>query len=282
MTNFEKGVKVFAITLAVVIIASIATTLLGVLDFTGRIIGGRDENDNHIKEEYYPENDEDNDFTDEEELTKRVTKLEIDLKATSLKIYEGDKFKVEKYDTEDKVYFKNEDGTLKIKEKEYHFLDSNRGTIVIYIPKDHFVRKLDIEMGAGKAVIEGIDIAKLDFEQGAGSLTIDSCSFDETEIEGGAGKIVIEDSRLRNLDLESGVGSVNIQAHILGSSKIKSGIGSLRVKLLGNKDDYSISAKKGIGSLQIDGTSDLSTYGSGSNYLKVDGGTGSIRIDFEE
>lgn len=56
------------------------------------------------------------------------------------------------------------------------------------------------------------------------------------------------------------------------------------ITLKGDKENYKIVGEKGIGSLKIDGKSQSgsnSTYGSGNNVIKVDGGVGSINIDFE-
>ncbi len=282
MTTFEKGVKAFAITLAVIIIVSIVSTLLGVLNFTGRIIDGT-HHDSYSKEEYYPETGKnDNSPSNGDYEKKRISKLEIDLKSTGLEMYEGEEFKVEKYDTDNRVYFENINGTLKIKETSHHFWSSTGGTVVIYVPRDSSLNKIDIEMGAGKATFKNLDVDVFELEQGAGSISIEDCTFNSSEIDGGAGRMTIKNSNLNNLELDSGVGSVEIEARMTGTNKIDAGVGSLKIRLLGNREDYSISAKKGIGSLRIDGEKDLNSFGTGPNYIKVEGGTGSIQIDFED
>lgn len=55
------------------------------------------------------------------------------------------------------------------------------------------------------------------------------------------------------------------------------------ITLNGDKENYKILGDKGIGSLKIDGISqgDNIAYGSGDSVIKVDGGVGSINIDFE-
>ena len=52
----------------------------------------------------------------------------------------------------------------------------------------------------------------------------------------------------------------------------------------GNKENYTIKANKGIGSIKIDGkeVSNDITYGNGENNIKIDGGIGEIKIDFKE
>ena len=50
------------------------------------------------------------------------------------------------------------------------------------------------------------------------------------------------------------------------------------------KDDYCIILDKGLGNATINGKnmSDDTTYGTGENKLDIDGGVGSIQIDFIE
>lgn len=271
MTNFEKGVKVFAVTLAVIIIVSIVSAFLGLIDFSSQFFDDFSHDRPHTNEEYP---------LGESEF-KDVSKIEVGLHSISLEVLEGKDFKIENYDTEDRVRFVNKNGILKIEEKDHNFWNYSNGSIKIYIPKDHSLSELDVEMGAGKAVFDTITLDSFDFEQGAGSLMIENCDFKRIDLDGGAGKMTIKNSNLRNLELESDVGSVDIEAYLEGYSDIDSGIGSVKIRLLGSKEDYSITAKKGIGSITIDGERNINNYGNGSNRIKIEGGTGSIHIDFE-
>lgn len=71
---------------------------------------------------------------------------------------------------------------------------------------------------------------------------------------------------------------------IKGNSKINAGIGSLELNVLGSKNDYVIKANKGIGNILIDGlnVSDNYTYGNGEDTLNIEGGIGSINVNFIE
>ena len=66
--------------------------------------------------------------------------------------------------------------------------------------------------------------------------------------------------------------------------KINAGIGNLELNIQDNKENYTIKADKGIGYIKRDGkeVADDVTYGDGENNIKIDGGIGSIKIDFEE
>ena len=66
--------------------------------------------------------------------------------------------------------------------------------------------------------------------------------------------------------------------------RINAGIGNLELNIQGNKENYTIKADKGIGSIKIDGKEmvDDVTYGDGENNIKIDGGIGSINVDFKD
>ncbi|MGN1327355.1 MAG: hypothetical protein ACI4VQ_04720, partial [Clostridia bacterium] len=106
----------------------------------------------------------------------------------------------------------------------------------------------------------------------------------DCKIESGAGKVSILSGNIKDLDLDMGVGEFNVTSAITGDSKINTGIGSLELNIQGSKEDYTIKADKGLGSIKIDGKelADDVTYGNGKNAIKIDGGIGSIKIDFGE
>ena len=81
-----------------------------------------------------------------------------------------------------------------------------------------------------------------------------------------------------------GVGKFEVTSAITGNSKINSGIGNLELNIQGNKENYTIKADKGIGSIKIDGKeiADDVIYGEGENIIKINGGIGSINVDFED
>lgn len=115
-----------------------------------------------------------------------------------------------------------------------------------------------------------------------GKLEIANCKFNETKIEAGAGETKIIETYLNDLRLDAGVGRIEIDGDITGNSKIACGIGETDIKLKQGEEQYKIIAEKGIGSLKIKGQEQGSetTFGSGKNEIKIDGGIGSIKIDF--
>lgn len=266
MTGEQKAVKIFALVLAGIICLSIFSAIMSGLSW---MISWTDDS-YRVGE------------TSTETInSKEIDRLKIDLGASNLEIYRGPEFKIEKENVRGKVTINTVGSTLKIEEKSHTFWNNRvGGTIVVYISSDVELSMLDIDMGAGTVTMEDIEADEFDFDQGAGTLYMDKCKFDKTNIDGGVGKTTIKNSTLRNLDLDSGVGSIDIEAKILGNSSIEGGVGSIRLEILGSKEDYTLTTEKGIGSITVDGEKSEGQRGNRANSLRVDGGVGSIQIDF--
>lgn len=274
MTSFQKGIKIFALTLGILITVSICTSLLGLVGLFSSF------DDYDIYHDHYKG---DNNYNNTETLDdfRNITSLDIDLSSTQLEIYEADEFKIEKHGVKEEIRVSNHNGKVTILERNKTFWKFHSGgTIVVFVPKK--MDNIDIKVDAGKITLEGIEAEYFDLDQGAGKAQIVRCNFENTDIDGGAGKIEIKDSTVNNLDLDSGVGSVDIKARILGNSEIDADVGSLRLTLLGNKEEYMIRAKKGLGSIRIEGENGEGTYGHGENIINIEGGIGSISVDFRD
>ena len=81
-----------------------------------------------------------------------------------------------------------------------------------------------------------------------------------------------------------GVGELNLKSRIEGKSELDYGIGETELTLLGSREEYKIEIDKGIGEARLDGESmrDDSVYGSGENFIEIDGGIGEINIEFSK
>ena len=82
------------------------------------------------------------------------------------------------------------------------------------------------------------------------------------------GKTEIKSCEINNLKANLGVGTFDLNGKLTGTSKVDSGVGAININLIDNLD-----GKK----LEID-----RIYGTGENYLSVDGGIGEIKIDSKE
>lgn len=274
MSEGQKVIKyiaiAFAIFLTVNIIGGIITAFACIARVTGIVsISNNTQNMVDFSESY-----------------TQVEQIQIECKLSNLSIKQGTEFKIEATTVEDKFECENKDGTLKIREKEFRFFRNNvsDSSITVYIPENSKLTNVKIETGAGKVTIEKLSADKLRLDLGAGSVKISDINVEkEAKINGGVGKVKIENSILNNLELDCGVGEFEMTAKLIGNTDIDCGVGRLEVNLIGNEDDYKISAKKGLGSFTIKSKEiqNDTIYGNGENYIKIEAGVGSTAVKYK-
>lgn len=273
MTVFQKVIKylaiAFAIFLTVSIIGGIFTCISGIsFIFSG--FSGIDKEAVGEMQEYPIDGD--------------ISSLSIDLSGAELIIETSDKFSVET--NHNYISVSNDDGELCINETKKLFSYFPKGiTVILYIPEDFVFESAEVETGAGKVEIDSLSADVLKLSLGAGEVKINNLEANSrADIDGGVGALIIDGGRLCNLDLDMGVGALKLKSHIEGESKLDYGVGETELTLLGSLDDYKIELDKGIGEAKLDGESmrDDSVYGSGENFIEIDGGIGEINIEFSE
>lgn len=274
MSEGQKVIKyiaiAFAIFLTVNIIGGIITAFACMVGVTGIVsISSNTENMIDFSESY-----------------TEVEQIQIECKFSNLSIKQGTEFKIEATTIEDKFECENKDGILKIREKEFRLFRNNisDSNITVYIPENSKLTNVKIEAGAGKVTIEKLSTDKLNLDLGAGSVKISDINVEkEAKINGGVGKVKIENSLLNNLELDCGVGEFEMTAKLIGNTDIDCGVGRLEINLIGNENDYKISAKKGLGSFSINSREiqNDTKYGNGNNYIKIDAGVGSTIVKYK-
>lgn len=280
MTTAQKVIKYLAIAFAIFLILNIISGILWAIFGVSFIFGLQNWENNEIREHSVITNYE---YSDIDTLNREIEALDIDIKFNSLIIKTGSEFKVE--GDSNHIKCRQDNKTIHIEETNHHwFQKNNSGEIIIYIPEDLEFDKVKISTGAGKIDIEKLETKRLSLEIGAGETQIRELDVkDKADIDGGAGKVTILSGIINDLDLDMGVGKIELNSKLTGSTDIEAGIGELDVNINAPKEDYKIKASKGIGSITIDkeGISDDTIYGNGENYIKIDGGIGSIKIKFE-
>lgn len=267
MNESQKIIKYCAIALAAAIILCIVTAMTYGISFISN---------------FFDDNEEEPAKLVTTKVEGNITKLNIELNATDLTIKEGTKFSV---DTNNKYVEINERGTeLIVSERNRTTYSSVNNDVVITIPAESKFENVSIETGAGKIDLETITTETLDLDLGAGKTTIGKLDVSSSaEISGGVGKFEINDGIIKDLELDLGVGKSEVKAKLLEEAKIETGVGDLRLALVGTAEDYKIYVEKGLGAIKIDGrnVSTETTHGNGNNKINVDGGVGTIKIDFE-
>ncbi len=214
-------------------------------------------------------------------VTQDITELEIDIDAFDFTLTTGESFSVKSNLKYISVDVKN--GCLEIKQTKHFNTTNGESVLEICIPNGFVFDKADISTSAANFDVDSLSVDKLHLDLGAGSVEIDELNVNsKVEIDGGAGKIVIKGGTINNIDLDMGVGTLDLTGELTGNGEIDCGVGETEITLIGSQDNYCIDVDKGVGNVTVDGhsMSDGAVYGTGGNRLSVDGGIGSIKVDF--
>ncbi len=270
MSELQRIIKYFAIAFAASLILGIISSIYYAGSFLNQFT--------------FSDDDEISTKTETSEVSPSTKTLDIDLGASQLYIKEGETFSVE---TNNKyVTIKQNGSRLAIKEKSHMFSKASRhNKVTIYIPVGMEFSDVSITTGAGVVDVSALTARDLDLELGAGEIVLNNLTVHhETSIESGAGEVTINKGNLHDLSLEAGVGECTLNTILTGEADITAGIGEVTVNLLDSRDNYTVYVEKGIGEITINGKKchNETTYGIGPTKLEVEGGIGSISINFKE
>lgn len=275
MTTAQKVIKYIALGFAAFLIVTIISAILSGGYALLRAFGLIHVDKNIVTEELKVISSE----------VKEISTLKIDLSCTNLDVKIGDNFKVETNNS--KITFTNDNGSVKIKEENRNWLNNNKeSNLMIYIPRDMIaIDETKIETGAGKINIEKLNTQSLYLELGAGDVYIKNLTVTkEAKIDGGLGRTELKSCEINNLKANLGMGDFVFNGKLTGKNEIDSGVGAIDIDLMDNKGNYKINVSKGLGNVTLDGQKlEMDrVYGTGENYLDVDGGIGEIKIEFKE
>ena len=98
------------------------------------------------------------------------------------------------------------------------------------------------------------------------------------------GKTEIKSCEINNLKANLGVGTFDLNGKLTGTSKVDSGVGAININLIGYCGNDKSDVSRGLCSVTLDRKKlEIDRiYGTGENYLSVDGGIGEIKIDSKE
>ena len=267
MNDKQKTIRIFAISLGIFLVIAIFCFIFFMITSVFNLF-----DDNLLETNKYFELN--NNY--------KITNLDIELGYTNLIIKLGDEVKCETNNSD--ITIKENNGRLIVREKSKKiFKDKEDYKVIIYVPKDEVFEEVNLEEGAGKMEIEKLSTNILDLEFGAGVASINELNvFYDAEIKGGTGKFELLNGDINNFDLDMGVGKMDITSKVSGTSSIDAGIGELDFNILGSRDDYRVKADGGIGSVYLNNEKITKNkyYGSGANYIEIDGGIGKINLNF--
>lgn len=233
-----------------------------------------------------------------------IQNLDISLAFTELILKEGDTFSVTGIGVnQDKLELENNNGTLKIEQKQHSLWDkfslnfddgiqigineSKKSQIVVTIPKNTSLKQVILEVGAGTMNVSDLNCDTLDIEVGAGKGNVSNVSVaEQSDIEVGAGILSISKFIVNKLELECGMGKIIMDGSIEKSCIADCGMGNIDMELNGNIEEYSYSVECGMGEVKVneDHYSGLGTSkekGTGEKKLDLECGMGSIKVTIQ-
>lgn len=288
MSQGQKVIKYLAIVFAACLTISILGVVLNVIvSIFGAFIPKQSKS---IKTSQYSSESVGNQY---DETFGDIKQITVDSGIYMVKLVNDKNVKGVRVTTEDvesdiEVSYDVDDKRLKI-EQDVEFDDffknkrPSKGKIFIYTQDALEFEKVDIDMGVGKFEIEGITTDKLDVDCGVGNLICKDVKANDVDIDGGVGSLKCEDVSFQNLSLEGGVGEIDISGKLRGKTQLSAGMGEVNVDIDGKRDDYNLKVETGLGAITIDGEKYKDTNitnNSQSNILDIEGGVGSVRVDF--
>lgn len=278
MRTAQKLIKFFAIALAIFLIITMFTVLVGGVSFLGVVVGGEDWNWNNSGE-----------WVTDEFAEQKVTKLSMSVKATNVRIKvtdSGEPVRVETNNEHIETWVDEGAQKLNVVEKSHGFLGlGGVGEVVVYVREGFRLDDVEIGVGAGTLDIEKLETRELDLDLGAGRTRIEELrATDNVSIHGGAGVLEIRQGELRDARIDLGAGKADIRTRLRGHSKVEAGVGRLDLELLGRQSDYRIKIDKGLGSVRLDGQKmeDNAVAGDGNDVVEVESGVGAVEISIIE
>lgn len=146
--------------------------------------------------------------------------------------------------------------------------DLSGAEIVVTVPQDQVLDRLNLEVGAGKLNLENLHCKTAEFEVGVGSLNA-------------AGVTVEERS-----DLTVELGQLQLDGSLLGRTAVQCEMGDVTLNLE-KPAEYGYRVTSDMGSVSIDGQSyggmgtELEMMRDASNFYEIDCDMGSVNLEFQ-
>ena len=216
--------------------------------------------------------------------------LIINVSAGNILLQTGDNFNVQGHKVPSNFVAKLENKKLIIQSNPdttsiFRFLNQDQSSqITITLPNNINLKRVEIEIGAGRITLKNINTDKLILEQGAGEIIATQVNAMEGVLDNGAGSITFKDSQLNNFEINGGVGRIDFHGVLTGNTEINAGVGEIRLEINGNLDDYFIEADSGLGPIKTNGDNipeDGLGLKSSDNHIDIDGGVGLVNLIFK-
>lgn len=225
-----------------------------------------------------------------QDFSGKLESVLIKFDAGSITLQSGDTFQVEGTNIPASLTATLNNSKLVIEDQENTNILPNligkdkAPNLVVTIPRDTHLKKMELEIGAGRGELLEIITDELILKQGAGEIVADQLQADSGKLNGGAGAVHFTDVQLNDFAIKGGVGLIDIQGLVTGDLEIDCGVGQTSLDINASVNDYFITADQGIGPITINGQN-LSETGTGSksapHHIDIDGGVGPVNLTFK-
>lgn len=233
---------------------------------------------------------EQNSHSFKQDFSGKLESVLIKFDAGSITLQSGDTFQVEGTNIPASLTATLDNSKLVIEDQENTNILPNligkdkAPNLVVTIPRDTHLKKMELEIGAGRGELLEIITDELILKQGAGEIVADQLQADSGKLNGGAGAVKFTDVQLNDFAIKGGVGLIDIQGLVTGDLEIDCGVGQTSLDINASVNDYFITADQGIGPITINGQN-LSETGTGSksapHHIDIDGGVGPVNLTFK-
>ncbi|KAF5069744.1 MAG: hypothetical protein BI182_00655 [Acetobacterium sp. MES1] len=233
---------------------------------------------------------EQNSHSFKQDFSGKLESVLIKFDAGSITLQSGDTFQVEGTNIPASLTATLDNSKLVIEDQENTNILPNligkdkAPNLVVTIPRDTHLKKMELEIGAGRGELLEIITDELILKQGAGEIVADQLQADSGKLNGGAGAVHFTDVQLNDFAIKGGVGLIDIQGLVTGDLEIDCGVGQTSLDINASVNDYFITADQGIGPITINGQN-LSETGTGSksapHHIDIDGGVGPVNLTFK-
>ena len=238
--------------LAVITLITIACVLIGVNEWYGgngiHFSFGKDERKYSIEESA---------------TLEAFHSIAVDAAVMDLTIVEGTDYSLDYKGTEklEITYRIEKEELVVIQRKNGNLIGINNATLILTVPKDAQLEKMNIKVDVGDIDVEGVDVKLLGAESDVGDVTIENAALENVILSSDTGDIDVDNCSFVMLDMSSDVGDMEVDSSIDISGyafdlktdvgKVEVGDGEYGKKYYQAGKNGSITARGDVGDISI-------------------------------
>lgn len=316
MNSIQKGIKYFAIGLAILlslgIVGGVATIGYGIYYMVDQKLSNKENiaynysasPDIEISDEfefsvdtfseldtYFMENaSKGSGLINSYQTYDDITEIFINISVGNVTIQSGSEFTLKAENVSEDFFTTADSGVLIIDASSSEFFNNfkmadAKTNLTITLPENFCADFIDIESGSGTILIDNIQTDTLNLSLGACKTNLSHVYAENVYIEGGVGISDFKDCTFTDADITCGVGKISFDGTLYGNCSISGGVGTSDFNLKNSYEDFMINISSGIGNIKVNGKSyHSSTFlnDDADNYLDISSGVGSISVKFAD